>query len=45
MDSPPVEHRPFRRWVILWMAWVIGLAIWAVYLGMIAVLLYRWLGS
>lgn len=34
--------RPVREWAILLIAWAFGLAIWAIYIGMIIWLLYRW---
>ena len=34
-------HRPLRKWVILWLAWLVGMGVWGLYLAMIFVLIYR----
>lgn len=41
--DPAPPRRPAGRWVVLLLAWAVGLAVWAFYIGMIVVLLVRWL--
>jgi len=38
-------HRPFRKWIILWLAWIAGMGVWVLYLGMIFMLIYRLFAS
>ena len=40
--SPPVHRAPVR-WLILLLSWVIGLIVWSLYIGMLIVVMYRWL--
>lgn len=44
-NPPRPPRRPLRRWLILLLVWGIGLCVWALYLGMIGMLLYRWLAA
>jgi hypothetical protein len=39
----PRRHRSFRQWLILFVAWIVGLIFWAVYLALIGWLIYRFL--
>ena len=42
MSDAPIQHRSFPKWAILFLAWIVGLCVWVLYLGMSIVLLYRW---
>lgn len=41
-DDPVVIRRPLRAWILLFLVWIVGLAIWAVYIAMIIWIFYRW---
>jgi hypothetical protein len=41
--APPVPpRRSAGKWVILLIAWVVGLGVWGVYIAMIVTLAFRW---
>jgi hypothetical protein len=39
----PTPRRPAGKWILLLLAWAVGLAVWSLYLGLIIVFLFRWL--
>ena len=39
------EQRSVRQWLLLCVVWVVGLGVWGVYIAMIIVLVFRWLGT
>lgn len=48
IDSPPNlpyepsrPRRPFKKWLTLLAVWTIGLLLWAVYLAMFLVIVFR----
>jgi hypothetical protein len=44
-EVAPATRRSAGKWVILLIAWVVGLGVWAVYIGMIVALVFRWFGT
>ena len=44
-EEVATESRSLLKWVILLLAWIVGLGVYVAYLGLLAALLYRWLGS
>jgi len=39
--DPPPPRRPAKLWVILLIAWAVGLCVWVFYLLVFAIVLYR----
>ena len=44
-EEVATQSRSLLKWVILLLAWIVGLGVYVSYLGLLAALLYRWLGS
>jgi len=42
---PPPPRRTLRTWLALWTVWLVGLAVWAFYLALIAWLVFRLFGT
>jgi hypothetical protein len=43
-DYVTPDRRSARNWILLAIVWIVGLGIWGLYIAMIVVLVYRWLG-